>query len=168
MRASCTCNFPRPDCFSSFWPQRYAGAKTGPEDFISLVRGLVLTVVSSGYSPSCALPYDSSGNQLPSRTNLLMLRQVQRFVLRVGYRLLRMSWRLRHPVTLGVRLLLVENGKILLVKHTYRPGVLAWRATGPRGVPCPDGPPRSPGGGGRDDRRHRTVGNSLPSPVLAK
>lgn len=51
-----------------------------------------------------------------------MLRQVQRFVLRVGYRLLRMSWRLRHPVTLGVRLLLVENEKILLVKHTYRPG----------------------------------------------
>jgi 8-oxo-dGTP pyrophosphatase MutT (NUDIX family) len=51
-----------------------------------------------------------------------MLRQLQRFVLRVGYRLLRMSWRLRHPVTLGVRLLLVDDGKILLVKHTYRPG----------------------------------------------
>lgn len=51
-----------------------------------------------------------------------MLRQLQRFVLRVGYRLLRTSWRLRHPVTLGVRLLLVENEKILLVKHTYRPG----------------------------------------------
>ena len=44
------------------------------------------------------------------------------FVLRTGYRLLRMSRRLRHPVTLGVRLLLVEDGEILLVKHTYRAG----------------------------------------------
>ncbi len=33
-----------------------------------------------------------------------------------------MSWRLRHPITLGVRLLLIDDGKVLLVKHTYRPG----------------------------------------------
>lgn len=51
-----------------------------------------------------------------------MFSRLRRFGLRVGYRVLRMSWRLRHPVSLGVRLLLVDDGEILLVKHTYRPG----------------------------------------------
>ncbi|WP_272506499.1 NUDIX domain-containing protein [Salinibacter ruber] len=51
-----------------------------------------------------------------------MLDRLRRFGLHVGYRILRISWRIRHPVTLGVRLLLVDDDKILLVQHTYRPG----------------------------------------------
>jgi len=33
----------------------------------------------------------------------------------------RLRYRVTRPVTVGVRLLLVQDGKILLVKHTYRP-----------------------------------------------
>jgi 8-oxo-dGTP pyrophosphatase MutT (NUDIX family) len=33
----------------------------------------------------------------------------------------RLRWRITRPVTLGVRLLLVRDGSVLLVKHTYQP-----------------------------------------------
>ena len=44
------------------------------------------------------------------------------WLLRVAYAVLelrRMAWQ---PVTLGVRVLLVRNGEVLLVRHTYRDG----------------------------------------------
>ena len=47
---------------------------------------------------------------------------VKIWLLRVAYaglELRRMAWQ---PVTLGVRVLLVRNGEVLLVRHTYRDG----------------------------------------------
>ena len=47
---------------------------------------------------------------------------VKIWLLRVAYAALelrRMAWQ---PVTLGVRVLLVRNGEVLLVRHTYRDG----------------------------------------------
>lgn len=43
-----------------------------------------------------------------------------KFLLKVAYRLLIMYWSVLHPVTVGVRLLLVREGSVLLVRHTYR------------------------------------------------
>ena len=40
---------------------------------------------------------------------------------RLFYRLARVRWRITRPVTLGVRLLLVREGNVLLVRHTYQP-----------------------------------------------
>jgi 8-oxo-dGTP pyrophosphatase MutT (NUDIX family) len=37
------------------------------------------------------------------------------------YQLNRLRYRLTRPVTVGVRLLLIQEGKVLLVKHTYQP-----------------------------------------------
>ncbi len=37
------------------------------------------------------------------------------------YQLGRLRWRVTRPVTLGVRLLLVQDGSVLLVRHTYQP-----------------------------------------------
>ncbi len=34
----------------------------------------------------------------------------------------RLRWRLFRPLTVGVRLLAIENGKVLLVRHTYMDG----------------------------------------------
>ena len=34
----------------------------------------------------------------------------------------RWQWRIFHPITLGVRILLIRDGEVLLVRHTYRPG----------------------------------------------
>ncbi len=34
----------------------------------------------------------------------------------------RMRWRIFHPVTAGVRVIFVRDGKVLLVEHTYREG----------------------------------------------
>ena len=41
---------------------------------------------------------------------------------RILYSVQRLRWRLFSPVTVGVRLLAVENGKVLLVRHTYQDG----------------------------------------------
>ena len=41
---------------------------------------------------------------------------------RILYSVQRLRWRLFSPVTVGVRLLAVENGKVLLVRHTYVEG----------------------------------------------
>lgn len=38
------------------------------------------------------------------------------------YRVQRLRWRLLRPVTLGVRVMLVRDGEVLLVRHTYLPG----------------------------------------------
>ncbi|HNT76233.1 MAG TPA: NUDIX domain-containing protein [Anaerolineae bacterium] len=40
---------------------------------------------------------------------------------RLLYQLNRLRYRLTRPVTLGVRLLLLQEGKVLLVQHTYQP-----------------------------------------------
>src|SRR6266542_6045446 len=40
---------------------------------------------------------------------------------RLLYGISRLRWRSTGPVTLGVRLLLVQDGRVLLVKHTYQP-----------------------------------------------
>ena len=37
----------------------------------------------------------------------------------LSIRFLRRFWRVFNPVTLGVRLILVQDGKVLLVQHTY-------------------------------------------------
>ncbi len=34
----------------------------------------------------------------------------------------RLRWRLFHPITLGARVILIRDGEVLLVRHTYRPG----------------------------------------------
>jgi 8-oxo-dGTP pyrophosphatase MutT (NUDIX family) len=41
-------------------------------------------------------------------------------LLRLAYRLLRVSWFVRRPITLGVRVLLIRDNHILLVRHTYQ------------------------------------------------
>ena len=38
------------------------------------------------------------------------------------YSVQRLRWRFFRPLTVGVRLLAVENGKVLLVNHTYLEG----------------------------------------------
>ena len=37
------------------------------------------------------------------------------------YTVYRLLWRITRPITLGVRLMMVKEGKILLVKHSYQP-----------------------------------------------
>ncbi len=44
-----------------------------------------------------------------------------RLLPRLLYQIGRLRWRVTRPVTLGVRLLLVRDGKVLLVRHTYQP-----------------------------------------------
>jgi len=46
---------------------------------------------------------------------------------RLGYRLMKLWWSLRRPVTVGVRVLLIRDGQILLVRHTY---LKSWFAPG--------------------------------------
>src|SRR5512139_3601972 len=43
-----------------------------------------------------------------------------RLWLRLAYRLLRVFWFVRRPITVGVRILLVRGDSILLVRHTYQ------------------------------------------------
>ena len=38
---------------------------------------------------------------------------------KLAYRLIQIYWRLTRPITVGVRLLLITEGAIYLVKHTY-------------------------------------------------
>jgi ADP-ribose pyrophosphatase YjhB (NUDIX family) len=42
----------------------------------------------------------------------------------LAYQLLRLSWRIRRPVSLGVKAMLVEGDEVVLVRHTYQPGWL--------------------------------------------
>ena len=41
-------------------------------------------------------------------------------LLRMGYRMLRIYWFFRRPVTVGVRVVLIRAGTVLLVRHTYQ------------------------------------------------
>ncbi|MEP6870250.1 MAG: NUDIX domain-containing protein [Anaerolineaceae bacterium] len=47
---------------------------------------------------------------------------VKRWLLRAAYGLLNVRRKVLQPVTLGVRVLLVRDGQVLLVRHTYRDG----------------------------------------------
>jgi 8-oxo-dGTP pyrophosphatase MutT (NUDIX family) len=51
--------------------------------------------------------------------SILPRRLVSAF-LRIAYRVMKVYWFFRRPVTLGVRVLLVNEGKVLLVRHTYQ------------------------------------------------
>ena len=46
---------------------------------------------------------------------------------KLGYRCLRLWWRIRRPVTVGVRVVLLRDGQVVLVKHTYQD---AWYVPG--------------------------------------
>jgi 8-oxo-dGTP pyrophosphatase MutT (NUDIX family) len=52
-----------------------------------------------------------------------------RTVYRVGYRVLRVYWRVAHPEKRGVKFLITRGGEVLLVRHTYgrQPG---WEVPG--------------------------------------
>jgi 8-oxo-dGTP pyrophosphatase MutT (NUDIX family) len=39
-----------------------------------------------------------------------------------AYRLIRVFWWIRRPVVLGVRVLVIEDNRVLLVRHSYREG----------------------------------------------
>lgn len=39
---------------------------------------------------------------------------------KIGYKMFKVLWKITKPVTAGARVLLVKDGKILLVKHTYQ------------------------------------------------
>jgi ADP-ribose pyrophosphatase YjhB (NUDIX family) len=43
-----------------------------------------------------------------------------RLLLKIAYFLLRLYWFIFRPVTLGVRVLMVRNDQVLLVRHTYQ------------------------------------------------
>ncbi|RIK25206.1 MAG: hypothetical protein DCC55_40765 [Chloroflexi bacterium] len=43
-------------------------------------------------------------------------------LLRLAYELYRLKWRILRPITLGVRIMLIDNGRIVLVRHTYQEG----------------------------------------------
>jgi len=43
-----------------------------------------------------------------------------RFMVRLRYLASRLWWRLAKPLTLGARVILVRDGQVLLVRHTYR------------------------------------------------
>lgn len=42
-------------------------------------------------------------------------------LLRLSYRINKLFWRITKPITVSVRLILVKDGTVLLVKHTYQP-----------------------------------------------
>ncbi len=51
---------------------------------------------------------------------LLRIRKVFRKAAWEGERL---RWRVFHPITLGARVILIRDERVLLVEHTYQPGV---------------------------------------------
>jgi 8-oxo-dGTP pyrophosphatase MutT (NUDIX family) len=52
----------------------------------------------------------------------------QRLGYRVAFRLLQLRWRLLHPVQEGVKCLITDGNRLLLVRHTY--GSRAWDLPG--------------------------------------
>lgn len=44
------------------------------------------------------------------------------FLVKLAYWLMRTYWWIVRPVTMGVRIILVQNDQVLLVQHTYHPG----------------------------------------------
>lgn len=47
---------------------------------------------------------------------------ISRVVMKIIFFFARIYWKIFHPLTLGVRLMLIKNGEIVLVRHTYRDG----------------------------------------------
>ncbi|WP_322796527.1 NUDIX domain-containing protein, partial [Tepidiforma sp.] len=47
---------------------------------------------------------------------------IERLVRRGMWEGERLRWRLFHPVTIGARVVLAREGKVLLIRHTYRSG----------------------------------------------
>jgi len=43
-----------------------------------------------------------------------------KWLFRLAYRLYRLHWWITRPTTLGVRIILVEDGQLLLVRHSYQ------------------------------------------------
>lgn len=41
---------------------------------------------------------------------------------KLSFRLAHVWWWLRRPVVMGVRIIVIRDGEVLLVRHTYRPG----------------------------------------------
>lgn len=46
---------------------------------------------------------------------------LMRFVLKIAYRLFLVKWWITRPVTLSVRIMLVDDGDVLMLRHTYMP-----------------------------------------------
>lgn len=42
-----------------------------------------------------------------------------KFIIKILHSILKIKWKVTKPVTVGVRILLIQNNKVLLVKHTY-------------------------------------------------
>ena len=53
---------------------------------------------------------------------------VRRLAYRAAYRVLQLIWLVRRPVKVGVKCLLVNDGRVLLVRHTY--GDRSWDLPG--------------------------------------
>ncbi|HMO96652.1 MAG TPA: NUDIX domain-containing protein [Tepidiformaceae bacterium] len=49
--------------------------------------------------------------------------RIRKAIRRLAWEGERLRWRLFHPITLGARVMLIREGKVLLVEHTYIPGV---------------------------------------------
>jgi 8-oxo-dGTP pyrophosphatase MutT (NUDIX family) len=43
-------------------------------------------------------------------------------LLRLAYQLYQLKLRILRPITIGVRIMLIDNGRIVLVRHTYQEG----------------------------------------------
>lgn len=48
------------------------------------------------------------------------MRKIRTYSLKLAYLLLQLIWRLTQPITVGVRVMLIKDRKILLVHHTYQ------------------------------------------------
>jgi 8-oxo-dGTP pyrophosphatase MutT (NUDIX family) len=46
--------------------------------------------------------------------------RIRSWIRRLGYALCRLYWHVTRPMTVGVRCVLVQEGKVLLVRHTYQ------------------------------------------------
>lgn len=49
-----------------------------------------------------------------------LVAKVSPLALRIAYRLMLVYWRITKPVFVGVRLILIQDGQVLLVRHTYQ------------------------------------------------
>jgi ADP-ribose pyrophosphatase YjhB (NUDIX family) len=58
---------------------------------------------------------------------------------RLSFRLLRLWWWIWRPVLAGVRVLIIDDGQVMLVRHTYRRGWFLPGGILARGETCEDG-----------------------------
>ena len=42
--------------------------------------------------------------------------------MKMAYRVIRLQWLLFRPITVGVRIMIIRNSEVLMVRHTYVPG----------------------------------------------